>query len=554
MIRFRLTQHASTFRARIFWSLVPVIIILFATLGVAGLALNRRLAHEEFMKRGQAMAASLAQTGELGVYTEDTQLLESSMRGVIGAADVAYVIIYGEGWKMLSGGGRQVADLKELSWGLSDGDKLHLRDSTRPFWREATLAGGQFVEFFTPILSEVGKTPDELLIGPLQPRSKADQRQKKLIGAVRLGLSLQSLEARMADLLKLWGGLITVFLVLSTIAIYAFSRGITRPVKRLTEQAKRIADGYLDEVPVESRDEIGGLAVSFNEMAQALNKNINEKERLLSELQELNRTLEERIARRTGEIEAVNMELREATRHKSQFLANMSHELRTPLNAIIGFSEVLLDPSLNVTDAERTQFLSDILNSGKHLLNLINEILDLSKVEAGRMELQLEPVMLQDSLDSVQSIMRPLAVKKAIDFRVERDDAIEPVMMDVARIKQVLLNLVGNAIKFTPEGGQVWLRTMMDDAAVRVEVGDTGPGIHADDRDRIFLEFQQVKLEGSQAKPEGTGLGLALAKKFVEMHGGKLWVESELGRGSRFLFTLPLAAHPSRSPETLWHN
>jgi signal transduction histidine kinase len=275
-------------------------------------------------------------------------------------------------------------------------------------------------------------------------------------------------------------------------------------------------------------------------MAQALKRNITEKERLLNELQELNRTLEDRIRQRTAEIEAVNVELREATRHKSQFLANMSHELRTPLNAIIGFSEVLLDPSLNVTDEERTQFLTDILNSGKHLLNLINEVLDLAKIEAGRMELQVESVLLQETLDSVQSIMRPLATKKGIDFQVISDNGIGPMPLDAARIKQVLLNLVGNAIKFTPERGRVWVRTTIDEGVVRTEVGDTGPGIPPEDHERIFLEFQQAKIEGISGKPEGTGLGLALAKKFVEMHGGKLWVESELGKGSRFFFTLPV--------------
>jgi signal transduction histidine kinase len=215
----------------------------------------------------------------------------------------------------------------------------------------------------------------------------------------------------------------------------------------------------------------------------------------------------------------------------------MSHELRTPLNAIIGFSEVLLDPSLKVTEEERSQFLTDVLSSGKHLLGLINEILDLAKIEAGKMELQIEPALMSDILESVQNTMRSLAVKKYIDLRVESSELPEPFPMDGARIKQVLLNLVGNAVKFTPEGGRVWVRADSEDGAVRVEVGDTGPGIAPEDHERIFLEFQQAGRDAG--KPQGTGLGLALARKFVEMHGGKIWVESEVGKGSRFFFTIP---------------
>ena len=239
-------------------------------------------------------------------------------------------------------------------------------------------------------------------------------------------------------------------------------------------------------------------------------------------------------ARLFSEIEDKGRQIEAANRHKSEFLANMSHELRTPLNAIIGFSEVLLDPSLKVTEEERSQFLTDVLSSGKHLLGLINEILDLAKIEAGKMELQIEPALLQDVVEAVSNTMRSLAVKKSIDLRVESDERLAPFPMDGARIKQVLLNLVGNAVKFTPEGGRVWVRAGSEDGAVRVEVGDTGPGIPPEDHERIFLEFQQA---GSDAgKPQGTGLGLALAKKFVEMHGGKIWVESEVGKGSRFFF------------------
>ena len=243
-------------------------------------------------------------------------------------------------------------------------------------------------------------------------------------------------------------------------------------------------------------------------------------------------------ARLFREIEDKGRQIEAANRHKSEFLANMSHELRTPLNAIIGFSEVLLDPSLKVTEEERSQFLMDVLSSGKHLLGLINEILDLAKIEAGKMELQLEPALLSDVLESVQNTMRPLAVKKDINLHVESSVLPEPFSMDGARVKQVLLNLLGNAVKFTPEGGRVWVRADSEDGAVRVEVRDTGLGIAPEDHERIFLEFQQA---GSDAgKPQGTGLGLALAKKFVEMHGGKIWLESEVGKGSKFFFTLPV--------------
>jgi GAF domain-containing protein len=244
-------------------------------------------------------------------------------------------------------------------------------------------------------------------------------------------------------------------------------------------------------------------------------------------------------ARLFREIEDKGRQIEAANRHKSEFLANMSHELRTPLNAIIGFSEVLLDPALTVSDDERSQFMTDVLASGKHLLNLINEILDLAKVESGKMELQFEPAYLQDVFESVQHTMRALAAKKSIDLRVENDESLEQISIDGARVKQVLLNLVGNAIKFTPEGRQVWVKARREAGRVRVEVGDSGPGIAAAEQERIFQEFQQVE-SSAKGKPEGTGLGLALAKKFVEMHGGEIWVESEVGRGSRFFFTLPM--------------
>jgi signal transduction histidine kinase len=244
------------------------------------------------------------------------------------------------------------------------------------------------------------------------------------------------------------------------------------------------------------------------------------------------------------EIQEKNEQLQTASRHKSQFLASVSHELRTPLNAIIGFSDVLLDTSLEVSEEKRSRFLAHILKSGKHLLGLINEILDLSKIEAGHLELEMDTAIITDVLEAAASTLKPLAANKDIELTVESDSHIPRVPMDIARIGQVVLNLVGNAIKFTPEGGEVLLRANAVEGVLRVEVKDTGPGIAMEDHERIFLEFEQARIGINRSKPEGTGLGLTLAKKLVEMHGGKIWVESEVGEGCRFYFTLPRDREP----------
>ena len=322
--------------------------------------------------------------------------------------------------------------------------------------------------------------------------------------------------------------LLLLGLGMALFASFFVARRVIGPLRALRQGVERIGSGDLAyRVEVKTGDEIESLAEEFNKMTSAL--------------QEAYASLEQKVTERTRELASANQKLDETGRHKSAFLASMSHEFRTPLNAIIGFSQVLLDPSMKVAVEEKTQFLTDILNSGKHLLNLINEILDLSKIEAGRMELQIEDASLSEVIETVQSTVRPLAAKKALNFRVETDGRIPPIPMDAGRIKQVLLNLLGNAIKFTPEEGKVWMRTSMGNGQVQVEVGDTGPGIPQEEQERIFLEFQQVKSVTGGDKPEGTGLGLALAKKFVEMHGGRIWVESEVGRGSRFFFTLPTA-------------
>jgi signal transduction histidine kinase/putative methionine-R-sulfoxide reductase with GAF domain len=243
-------------------------------------------------------------------------------------------------------------------------------------------------------------------------------------------------------------------------------------------------------------------------------------------------------ARLFREIETKSRQLEAANRHKSEFLANVSHELRTPLNAIIGFSEVLREQMFGELNEKQSEYVDDIVSSGRHLLSLINDILDLSKIEAGRMELELRKFDLPSALENALILMRERATRHGIKLQRTVDERLGEFVGDERKVKQVLLNLLANAVKFTPEGGQIRVEAQLDDGSVKISVSDTGVGIASEDQPVIFEEFRQVGMNYEQ-KHEGTGLGLSLSRKFVEMHGGKIWVESVLGQGSRFTFTLP---------------
>ncbi len=242
-------------------------------------------------------------------------------------------------------------------------------------------------------------------------------------------------------------------------------------------------------------------------------------------------------ARLFREIEMKSRQLEIASQHKSEFLANMSHELRTPLNAIIGFSEVLGERLFGDMNDKQTEYVRDITESGRHLLSLINEILDLSKIEAGRMELDVAEFDLATTIENTLSLVRERAQRRGIALRSTLDVAVTTLHADERKVKQVLLNLLSNALKFTPEGGAIDVVTSATDKVFEIAVKDTGVGIAPDEQDSVFEEFRQV---GSASKKiEGTGLGLAISRKFVELHGGKIWVTSQLGAGSTFTFTLP---------------
>jgi signal transduction histidine kinase len=885
MIRIRF-RGFSTFRARIFWSVIPIVVALLIFHGVMDLREHRRLFTDEFMRRGQAMAGNLAYSGELGVFAEDRQLLESSMRGVVGDPDVAYVVVYGEDGQVLAqGAGQNGGSVR--SEPLSDQERQRLLQQGRPVVKTLQEPEGFLVEFLAPILTEAAKTPDELVLGSRGPGPGAE---KRAIGVVRLGLSQRGIEQRMQGLVRLWGGVTLIFFTLSAVAVYFFSRKVTGPVKRLTEHAEKMGRGLLDEtVPVETRDEIGQLAGTLNDMAHALKGNIREKERILAELQDLNRTLEDRIRQRTAlqqsldevsamseisravsssldlgevlstvsahavrlsasdacgiyevdpvrnafivvtarnlsrefveaiqaadprqaalsratetrqpveiadlaadhdfplraiilreglrallavpigggglvrgivlyrrqpgsfpqhtvnllttlanqsnvaienarlfqevrsqrvrletlsrnmeqlyrlstamqeplslrdqlarvleaarqviridrfyiwevapdrnhltalvgagfsedenqefagtemplaeagamaeayrtgvpvafdrqhpvppelrlrppfsehrglrtreflvvpmiargrtvglltadnkvsrewvpahtvallqifashaavamenarlfhEIEDKGRQLEIASRHKSQFLANMSHELRTPLNAVLGYTELILDNIFGDVPPQIRDTLERTRSNGIHLLGLINDVLDLSKIEAGQLTLSLGDYSLAEVVHAALSSLRSLAGEKKLALKALVPPDVPPGKGDERRITQVLLNLIGNAIKFT-EVGEVTVEAGLSDGEFLVSISDTGPGISQADQQKIFEEFQQADSSSTRRKG-GTGLGLSITKRIIELHGGRIWVESRVGRGSTFRFTLPV--------------
>ena len=326
--------------------------------------------------------------------------------------------------------------------------------------------------------------------------------------------------------------LILLGLVISVFASLFLARRMVTPIRALQTGAARIGAGALDHrIDVQTGDEIEALARDFNRMA--------------AQLSEIYGSLEQKVDERTQELADTAAELKEKTReveaasqHKSEFLANMSHELRTPLNAIIGFSQVLLEGMAGEITQEQRECAQDILAAGRHLLSLINDILDLSKIEAGHMELELRTFWLPDAIADGVTMIRPRADLQGIKVSIDMEPMLGVVEADERKLKQVLFNLLSNAVKFTPAAGHIDVTARLADQEVQVAVRDDGIGIGSEDQEMIFEEFQQLTHGGSDSR-EGTGLGLALAKKFVELHGGRIRVESEVGKGSTFTFTLP---------------
>jgi len=380
----------------------------------------------------------------------------------------------------------------------------------------------------------------------------------KPIGAVYIRSDLQELHSRFQRYALIAAIVLSACLLAALLISSVFRRAVADPIVDLSKIAKVVSHDKNYSVratPIRSPAELAILIDAFNEMLAQIQQSE-------SALRMARDGLEQRVRERTAELEAAKKEVEEfshsillakeeverGSKFKDQFLSTMSHELRTPLNAVLGFSDLLADERYGPLNDRQQRYVAHIHTGGKHLLKLISDILDLSKIEAGRMELSREDVTVASAFGEVISALYPLAEKKSQALLQQVGPHLH-VHADAMRFKQILMNLAANAIKFTPEGGRIELGARQVDDQVRIEVRDNGPGIPLDQQQRIFEAF--VRLTQTGTATEGTGLGLAITSRLVELHGSKLGIESQPGEGTCFYFSLPLVAIiPDQPPET----
>jgi signal transduction histidine kinase/DNA-binding response OmpR family regulator len=368
----------------------------------------------------------------------------------------------------------------------------------------------------------------------------------KLTGTVYIRSDGKELNKRLEKYAGIAGIVLFACLLAALLISSIFRRSVAEPIVHLAEMARVVSrdkNYSVRATPTRSGGELAILINAFNEMLAQIQQSE-------SALRKAHDGLEQRVQERTAELEAAKKEVEafsdsvlcakeeveRASKFKDQFLSTMSHELRTPLNAVLGFSDLLTEERYGPLNDRQRRYVTHIHNGGKHLLTLINDILDLSKIEAGRLQLAIESVVLKRAFAEVLDVMRPLADKKSQTL-VHHSAGDLGVRADHTRLRQVLMNLLGNAIKFTPEGGTIELAAQELGDKVRVEVRDSGPGIPVEEQQRIFQAFYRLRQSGKAT--EGTGLGLAITQRLVELHGGELGIESQPSSGSCFYFTLP---------------
>ncbi len=543
-----------------------MISIVGLSLGWYSLYISQQVLENELITRGKSLAMGLAFNSKFSVLSEDPVSLSNMMQRTFNSepepAGVEYIRIYNKKRSIISEEYRKGREYhrpldRTLSEALVQANaELFVQRAIEP----PPNGGDYFYRILAPVVISKATSLglDETLTEIVDPRQRSGKEE--LIGYVELGMTADSIKDKVKGLIRFYGVLTFGVIAVGIMGSILFVRALLQPVKGMIETAILISQGDLSKsVEATSRDELGQLAQIFNRMTgslrerdallqqqfQALQSAHSDLRQTATELELYKDHLEQRVRERTDELAKKNVELQhmmekaqESDRLKTQFLANMSHELRTPLNAIMGFAQVMLEGiDGEITDVQRKD-VTAIYQSGMHLLEMINDILDIAKIEAGQMTLDLEETRLDEVIQSVMSSAKGLVKGKAIELRTEVAADLPTIRVDRTRLRQIILNLVSNAAKFTTKG-QILVKAVQESKTIRVSVTDTGMGIRQEDLTRLFKEFRQ--LDASTTRNQGgTGLGLAIAKRFVELHGGQIRVESQFRVGTTFSFSLPL--------------
>ncbi|MBN1521683.1 MAG: HAMP domain-containing protein, partial [Candidatus Aureabacteria bacterium] len=538
---------------RVLRTFITIIIVIVAALGYLFLTTLKHIYQSELEKRGDALCNNLAFNSRYEMFIRDDEAMKSLLDGILLEEDIifAYTIDDDQNILAFKSKGINEKDKKLIDNIIAKGNRIN-RTGKEYHSLKSDL---NVLHIAKPVLlePEESKSPDETVLYITTDQTLVSVDKTLLLGYVHVGMSLERLNQRISESERFILVLSIIFIVFFSFIAMLFSRTIVNPIIALVQATRNVSQGDLNyRAEVKSKDEIGLLTDSFNTMTEDL-------QRFQNEILVLNRNLEEKIKERTRELDQTNQELirrnedlqrmareleqsnvkiREADRLKSEFLANMSHELRTPLNSIIGFSALSLkDPEIVGMPSIKDNF-EEIHKNGKQLLDIINDILDLSKVEAGRMEFVNKKFEISIVIEDVIKTMKVIKEKKPVEFQSHIEENLPLVLGDPDRIRQVLLNVGSNAVKFTDKGS-IEISANRKGNYIQISVKDTGVGIKEVDIPKVFESFRQI--DGSSTRKEGgTGLGMTISKKFVELMGGTIWIESEFGRGTTVHFTIPI--------------
>jgi signal transduction histidine kinase len=534
--------------------IVVILIAGFGVLGVWNIRMQSAVLLEQRKEAARGLADAIVKSIESGMLEGRPDIIRVLSRRLHTVKEVEDITIF------RTNGVEAFADLATLEQVQRDAslepevvDKIRrlearpTRTMSHPLFQQA-VARVETQELF----ETVNGVPVFTLLHPLRNASQCQKchgRDHQVRGVASISTSMVQTTAALLRNRNQQAlvALLTIVGVALTLSV-TMRRVVLRPISDLAAAAQRIGRGdFSGRVPVTIEDEIGALAAAVNQMAVHLQRSYTELEQkaadhaamaaenaaLYAQVRQHAEVLEARVAARTRELEVAN-------RHKSEFLANVSHELRTPLTAIKGFVDNMLDGLTGEMTPQQLRYLTRIKANTDRLARLINDLLDLTRIEAGRLELRPTTLLLTPLVTEVVASLRPMAEDKHIQLAVAAADPDATAWADRDKVTQVLMNLLGNALKFTPAHGHITVTIARDGTgSVRIAVTDTGPGIATEEAAKIFDQFYQVAHAGTQ-RPHGTGLGLAIAKALVEMQHGRLWVESVVGRGSTFAFTLPV--------------